>query len=815
MAFDVSLLAERLSSGQVVEPQLILEIDGLPTLGATKVTKLAVYGEDGIYYGMPGLVYGGIVEMEDSRSYIDLGKSTNAITQQLLQDKGGASSVTNFKITLVDYQKEVSTWITPGLVIDEILARKARVYLAFQGGAHPRDSILIFNGIIGSIDSGAGFIEFSIDSPEQLKRAEIFNKAATKLNASINNSQTTIPVEDESDFIMGVDPMKTYVRIDDEVILVGGLAPGQLTGCTRAQLGTVASSHDNEADVESIYRLTGNLRDLALTLMLSGGDEYYEENTPITGFTTDGIETRAKTLYFPDYDIASKIGITSGDFLTVTGSGIPSNNVVLAEIQSSGLSATGSYITIDQPLTFEPLTTAVVKFKSRYNILPAGAGAGMTPDQVDVQQHMDLFDTYSSVFFEYDFYIKESEKAGDFISKEIYYPSGCYSLPRKGRSSVGFTSPPIAYDGTQLLNVDNVGNAAKTKVQRSVSKNFYNAVVYKYEESPLFDKFLRGKIRQSADSTERIKIANKPLTIESKGVRDAINVGTKIQNLSRRLLDRYQFGAESFEVKSDFKTGWKIECGDTVIFDGRGLEMTDTQGNKGTRDFLPRVMEVTNKSLNIKTGEVKLQITDTAFELDGRYGIIGPSSKLGVGSTTARLVLTHSYGTDLQVREENFKWKPYIGENVVIHSADWSIQYEATIEGMDPADDNAIFVSGLMVAPAAGLILDQAKYDTGTDPGVNAITKAVHPSFNAQISVLTGISGTQFTVSVSDALKIKKDYSVFIHNEDYSTKAPERTVLDVTGTTVTLDEDIGFTPTAGLLVDLLGYDDGGKPYRWL
>jgi len=248
----------------VKKPQLILEIDGLPPFGSVPSQKYALYGDAGLVYGLPGLVYGGLINDDRVYPYIDISKSTNQISQQLLSDKGGFSSTTNFEIAIVDKDQLISELISPGFVVDDILSRKAKVYLNLEGAAHPQESILFFNGIVTDVGANAGLIKINISNPEKLKNQELFSKHSTELTATLSSVATTIVVSDTSGFILPADAgtLRSYVRIGDELIEYTGKTDTTLTGCVRGQLNTVAASYDIGENVESFYRLTGNLRDL-------------------------------------------------------------------------------------------------------------------------------------------------------------------------------------------------------------------------------------------------------------------------------------------------------------------------------------------------------------------------------------------------------------------------------------------------------------------------------------------------------------------------------------------------------------------------
>lgn len=797
-------------------PQLIIEIDGLPPFSSTQVKKTANYG-DPIFYGDDGLYYGGLIDDKSIYPYIDLSKSTTNITQQLLVDKGGFSSTTNFQISIVDVDQVMTRLLTPGLEIDEILTRKARLFVAIAGAAHPEDSVLFFSGIVSDLRAGAGFVNVSVSSPERLKNLELFPKASTELTSTINNSVTTINVLSTEGFVLPADgvTLKSYIKIDDEIIEFSGKTSTSFTGCTRGQLGSVASSHDNQANIESFYRLQGGVKDLSLKLMLSGGPEYFATDISIISFVQYGPSVIANAIYIARYNLDQYYGLVPGDIVNITGASNPSNNgtATIALINNTAL---GGYLVLNKTLTVEVGGSAVVSFKSKYNVLPKLAGLEMTPDQVDVAQFERVHNQFQSQFFNYDFYVKEGEKGSDFINQKILYPSGCYAIPRKAKTSIGLMIPPLAQGKTLKVTDNNAVSPSRIVVNRSINENFYNAVVYKYDQLALEDRFIRGKIRQSADSTNRIKVANKPLTIEASGVRATANFDFLFNIQTRRFLQRYQFAAESTDIEVLFEDGFPVEIGDTVILDGRELQMTDTKDANGTRVFQPRLMEVQNKTMSISGGPVKLKLVDTAFSLDGRYGVIAPSSIVDTGSTTTNIKFKKSYGTVLGSNAETFKWTNYVNEKIMFRSTDWTYQEIVTFVSIDPANPDGIIVDPpLSSAPTQGMIAELPPYPNNTDKDDMALYKTVHCYFNKQVQVASGVNTLNFTVAPGDVQYFQVGFPLIIHNTDYSVKSPEVKVKTILGNNIEVSATLGFTPISGHRIELLGYPDGGKPYRWL
>lgn len=811
MALPIKEQLRALLQDTVKSPQLIVEIEGLPPFSSLPSQKYANYG-DPITYGQAGLTYGGLINDDRVYPYIDISKSTSQISQQLLTDKGGFSSTTNFEVALVDKDQLISELISPGFIVDDILSKKAKLYLSLQGAGHPQDSVLFFTGIVAEVSANAGLIKINISSPEKLKNQDLFPKVTTEIASALTNSATTITVSDTAEFILPADAgtLRSYVRINDEIIEFTGKSPTTLTGCTRGQLDTIAAAHEIGDNAETFYRLQGNLRDLALKLMLSGLPGPYASGIQIVAFNSYALTVATGAVFLPNFNIDQILGIVIGDLATITGS---LTNNVTATVQSIVNNDLGSYVTLSAAINTE-VASGTISFSSKYNVLPFNAGLQMTPDQVDVSQFEKVYSQFQTQFFSYDFYIKDTISGSEFINSQILYPSGAYAIPRKAKTSLGLTIPPLAQSGTKKLDQNFIVGASKIAIRRSINKNFYNAVVYKYDPDSIDDRYLRGKIRQSADSTSRIKIANKPLTIEADGVRSTGNFEFIFATQSRRFLDRYQYAAESFETEVLFGLGFDIEIGDTVIFDGRNLEVTDSVN--GNRTFQPRLFEVQNKSFSLTGKTIKLSLVDTVYSLDGRYGVISPSSVIGVGSTTTKIVLVQSYSDTLFNSLPTTKWINYIGEKVLVRTKDWTTESLVTITSVNPANTSELFIDPpLSSAPGAGMILDSPGYPSNTDPDDQALYKAAHVSFNKQLEVVSGVSVTQFNINISDVGFVKPGFLIFIHNKDYSVSSNTVKVSTVVGTLVTVVTTLGITPASGNKIELLGFPDGGVPYLWL
>lgn len=807
MSFEITANAEDVLSQKVITPQIVCEIEGYGDLiTSASITEIARFDNPGLFFDQPGLFFDVGVSVDNQQNLISLNGTTNQITQQILQDQAEGSSTTNVTIAVVNKDNVFSDLVTPS-VSSDLISKKATVYLGAEGMNFPDDFIRIFVGNVTSITMNAGLIKINIAHPENKKRIDLFVKAQTELTAAMTNIQTSMSVDDASQFILPKGLLRSYVKIDDEIMEFTGSTATTLTGLVRGALGTIAAPHDDGAPAESFYVLgdatsTSNAIDLALQVMISGSGNYFEGPISSIGISASAVEKN--NFYFENVFLKRQYNVQAGDKITVFLATTPGNNVTAQPILDLIETDLGTRVIVGTTLTPEAMTSATASIKSQYDTLPDGLA--LDPDQVDVDEFLKVKQLFGSSLPNYKIYLKDTISGKDLINKELFFPAACFSIPRKGRISVGKTRPPIAEFNTRIIDENTVLNASNLTIDRSSTENFYNSVVYRFEESALEDKFLAGRVTISADSTNRIKVGNKTFTVESKGLRKTTDNEAVIQNNAQRLLDRYQFGAEIIKnVQVSFTTGWATEVGDTAIV--QGLNILDSK--TGETNLSARIMEVTNRSFNFRTGQISLDLTDTAFEVEGRYGVISPSSILGAGSTTTQLVLTQSYATP-DTKNEKYKWQNYIGQPIVIHSPDYATSYTATIEGFSASNDAIMLVSGLSTAPAAGLIIDIAEYDTAS-----ALLKATHVFFNPHVLV-TANSGNQTTLTVATPSVFFVGSTIKVHNIDWALNSVEAKVTDITGSMLTVDKSLGFNPQTGHEVELIGFvSDEGKPYRIL
>lgn len=813
MAQVLSEQAENLSQKQEIKPQLIFEAEGLPFLFGTADVKVPLIWGAGWRFGDPGVRYGGGIADATSRDYISLSKTTKNISQQLQSDRVTVSGASRFKVELIDFNEEVSKILQPGNYVSDPLGIKGDVYINFDGGVHPQDSIKIFTGVIDALTFTPGVAVVELVSPEKLKSVELFPEIVTELDGAIDASQTSgIILDSIVGVFEGADICTSFIRVEDEIIQFTGFSGNELTGVTRGALGTIAASHDDAAEATTIYRLQGGTIELALKLMLSGNNTNFVDDVSVFSFNEiQPVQTISNAIFFQNEDVAEKYGVVVGDFVSSAGATNPANDFTDRTIVEIFKNDQGSWIVVDgASLVSEGDTAALVSFKSKYAVLPDGCF--MDPTQVDVAEFERKQALFSTRFPDHDFRLKETKTGAEIINKEILYPAGIYSIPRKGKASLNVFVPPLAEADTKTLDLETVTNVTNLPIVRTTNKEFYNAITYRYEENDLeAGDFLAGEIVQSSESTNRIKVKNKTLNIDAPGLRKGGDTRNFILAQSDRFLDRFKFAARTVKAKVNFKTGFNIDVGDSVILVGSELKISDSQS--GDRDFATKIFEVMNKKFSWQRGEISLDLIDSGFGIDGRFGTIAPSSYVGTGATVTRLPLKISFGTEIGQREDT-KWQDYIGKKVIVHSQDFTIIGETIISAIDPVEENVLVVDPLGFAPGDDYIIELANYPTGTDQNENQFEKALHVYQNPRVEVVSGASSTQFDVAPADVGKFQVEAIVRVHNFSFSDDSGDVKITDITGTTITV-EDMGYTPGSGDFIDLIGFADAGLPYRFI
>lgn len=719
MAFPVTDKTRDKLAETNLEPRFAFCIDGIEDCFTAVLIKKTPRFDDGLFFDQ-GVVFDDLVVVEEQKALLTLDGTSKSIRQQLQPDRGSVSSVSSITIRVIDQDQVMSRIISPGVELTDILGVSGEFYVGFEGTAFPEDYVKTFRGLISEIQSGPGYVDFTINHPDERKRRRLLERVETKLNGAINSSTTSITLDSTDGLVLPADVLRSFVRIDDEIIEYTGISGSSLTGVTRGALSVydsraIAAAHDDNAQVTSFYMLEEGAIDLALKIMLSNGTtDPFVEGVEITHFelTDDGPVDNA--IFIQGVDIQKEYGIIPGDTVSTSGAAEAANQLTDEPIEDIVLTTDGSYIVVAGPLAFENETSATLSLKSQYNVLPSECGFGMNPREVDVVEHEFIKETFLASF-DYRFYIKDTiEEGKDFLEKEIYVPAALYSLPRGTKASVGLHVAPFPFSEIQTISERNVKNPSRITLRRGFTKNFYNNIVYKFDENLLDDNFEAGTVNINAQSFEELG-RRKDFNIESKGLRSDLQAVSLAQTAANRLLDRYNRGAEYIEnIQIFFSEGLTLEPGDTVFFDPTNLQVTNTED--GTRNKPIKFFEVANKVIDL-SGTATVNITDTSFDGSLRTALFSPASLILSGSTTS-VVIKPSFSRPFGQNEWR-KWRELIGAQVQIRNDNFTDVGVSTIVGIS---GNTISLSpALSFTPGANYVMELAPYDQQTSERVKLL----------------------------------------------------------------------------------------------
>lgn len=811
---------------------IVMEIEGVANLfGLANTFTKVRFGDPGIVFGLPGLVYGALRRQGNVKPYIQIdGLSIN----QRIEPEQGKGNIGTITLSLIDYNGQVSLLIAPGVILDEILAkREIRLWLGFTQTSYPEDYLLVYKGYATQTLAPPGLVRFQVSDATSKKRQPIFVTSSTVLTAALNTSQTNIAVSNTAGLhqqILGpngaYDPIvRTYLRIDDEAMeyAASGIASSTLVNVLSRggshSLGASPAAHDIDASVTAGVQLGGNVTGvnpitLALKILLSGWAGPCETDLPITQFVIDGDTTafRFGQQNNAPIDATIDLGLTVGDYFYITDAVNPGNDLdgVITGIVS--FSDRNQVIQTDQVFTLEYNSTAVVSFRSKYDTLPVTCGAKCRMRDVDVATMEFVRSTYfTSGTSNMRFYYDAPKEAIEVVDTDIFLPIGGYGISRFGRISMSIAKPPLPGIGKMVeLNWTNVIDPDKIINTRATNnRNFFNLITYQYDQDPLTGSF--ETVEQFLD-TESLSNFNQTsvLPISAPGLKSALGGRTVSATRGKALLTRYKNCATLLTLKCNWSVGSLIEVSDIVLLRDEG-KLKIMNFETGERNLGIQLFEVVNRNYNIPEGNVDLTLMGgLGFNVDSRFGLFSPSTILGTGTTASNLVLTPSYGQTL-ITAELAKWSSFIGQPVYVHSPDYTtrsgqttfVGITGTTLDLDPP---------LGFTPLPGDILDIPPYPTTTDKNEQANYKLLYAHFTPTVAVTSGSSDTVF--DVADGTKIIIGNTILVKKNDYSVSSPEVKVTDVVGDTVTVETSLGFLPDNTYFVDGIGFKDGTSFYRY-
>ena len=807
---------------------IAFEIDTVPYVFSMQPTfhKL-VYG-DGSVYGGSGLYYGGLSQVANNKVYIS-DKSSMTISQRLEPEQGRASTST-FSVVMIDKNAEISNLVgTGGTITNEILGKEATIRVGFADTSYTQDYYVAFRGIITNVQTQAGLVTFSIGDANQKRRQSVFQVQKTVNTSAINASTLTIPTNDASSFyqpILGPDGtydsnVTLYCTMENEIIQYSTSTVTQINAVTRGARNTTAATHAISTETTHTCQLYGHPLTLALKIMLSGWNGPFISNLTPQAVGTNLIVgsgvTNAVVLPFGK-NAVSDYGITVGDYVIVSGSVSGNNGTYRITAIEDTTNQPNGVLRITNTLTLESGGSLAIALRSKYDTLPMAMGLKLAPRDVDVAGHEDLRDNYlNNGAYVMSVYVNSQQVGKDYIEQQLYYPVGCYSLTRYGQLSVNETKAPIATANLQFLNLGNVISAENITNNRGLnSRKFFNQIQFQYDV--MDDNSTYQSVLRSLDTTSLNLIGILSLLpINSNGLKSSLGASTLVSKVSTNLLNRYKRAAYEIALKVNFQVGAKIEAGDVVALQDNGyLQITDF--NTGLRNLGTQLYEVTDRSLDLKTGEVSLKLVSgiTGAAAD-RFGTVSPSSIISASASSSATSLRVDSSYSATSADETLKWKDYIGQTIRVRATDFSASSEAVLSGTDNSTTpyTLNLSSPLAFTPTSGMIVEIPSYPTSTNAGINALYKAIHGFIDSTIAVVSGSSNVAFTVSSGDISKFNVGATIYVRSNDFSTMSGSVLIsaVNTTTNTITVQSSLGFTPSSGYYVELVGFADNGAGYR--
>ena len=791
------------------EPQIILEIEGSNYIyGTGKILETAKWDDDRITWDNEiGVTWDGEVERNDSKAYITTRGTTKSVSETLLVDEGGAGSVSNMTIALVDVNREVGRDLSFDNIGDP-LGKKANIYFTVAGGIYPQDALEIMRGTVQQIDHKAGLIAVNVKHPAAKKRQPIIEIYNNETTAAIDAVTTSIPVRTSNPFVESGDILTSYIKIDDEIMEVVSKTDTTFT-VIRERLNTIAAPHDNEAAVESIHYL--NERPIPLNLKILHSNE---NNTSWeTEFKINALNQLSNVNIVPGailidyYDIQERLGIVIGDFVELVGT---SYDGTYAVTDFGTLDTGKSYLVVDSPLGVELGLDLNLKVKSKYNVLPNGAGLSMFMDEINTERFEEIESLYFASFQAINRKVDESIEEAKVWLDEMFKNQALYNIPEGPRVSCRYTTAPLSIESLPILNETTLKNVTKIIQTRSTHKYYKNGIIYRYNELPSESKFIDKELTFSPESNTRISDEKKYQVIEEGGLPRGGASRQAIQRISSKMLNRYKFAAKLVKnVKTLFKTGLQINVGSIVWFGGENLQLTNL--DTGERDLPLEQYEVIAKDINYLNGDCTLTLLQTNFSLDGLFGVFSPASKLTASSTVNRLFLKQMF-EGCPIEDERDKWTDLIGSKIRVRSPDFSFDEVGVIDRFDQVDQTAIYLEDdLSFAPGEDYIIELADYSNYlTDSDIDNYVRTKY-TFTMPSDLVTGVTNSQI-FDVSDASKFAVGMEVTIHNDDYTDDSSSAFIDDITGSTITLDSALDITIEIGDRLEVLSFTSE-KGYR--
>jgi hypothetical protein len=183
-------------------------------------------------------------------------QNVSGVSQEIHPDEGRAT-IGSLSFSLVDLESQVSSELRDQLQTNMQDLRGRTVQLRFGYTADYNDTVPVMTQVVTSPEYQDGAYNVTCADIQRIMRKTIFDAKVTNLRLSVDDNDTTIPVQSTTNFqtvfhgpSYSDAPNQTvgYVRIDDEVIRYTGKTSITFTGCTRGVFNTIAAAHKVDPD---------------------------------------------------------------------------------------------------------------------------------------------------------------------------------------------------------------------------------------------------------------------------------------------------------------------------------------------------------------------------------------------------------------------------------------------------------------------------------------------------------------------------------------------------------------------------------------